>query len=294
LRFADPHNSQAAFDPETLRQWLPVDIYVGGAEHAVLHLLFSRFLTKALRDAGYLNFSEPFLSLRNQGLIIAEDGRKMSKSFGNVINPDEIIAEYGADTFRAYEMFMGPFEDAIAWSTKNMVGTKRFLDKVWKLIHDAPHGENSGDFDRAAHQTMKKVTEDIKGFRYNTAISALMILVNAGLEESAISLENKRHLLQILAPFAPHIAEELWVFLGGEGLICQSAWPQYNPDLLKREVVTIAVQFAGKVRGTIAVAPDAAESEVLDLARKQENLAKYFPPAITKIVYVPGRILNII
>lgn len=294
LRFTDPKNSAQAFSPEAIAQWLPVDLYVGGAEHAVLHLLFARFVTKALRDAKVLNFSEPFLALRNQGLIIAEDGRKMSKSYGNVINPDAIIAEYGADTFRTYEMFMGPFEDAMPWSTKNIIGIKRFLDKVWRLISIIPSGDNSLAFDRILHRTIKKITEDIENFHYNTAISALMILVNTGLEEKNISDQNKKIVLQLLAPFAPHLAEELWSKFSTTDLICHQAWPKYQSELLIEDLVNIAVQFAGKVRGTINLSPQATEEEALDLAKKQPILAKYWPEKVNKVIYIPGRILNII
>ncbi len=299
LRYCDHHNEQQAFSQEKVAYWLPVDLYIGGAEHAVLHLLYARFFTKALRDFGWLKISEPFLRLRNQGMILGEDNQKMSKSRGNVINPDEVVAEYGADTMRIYEMFMGPLEDTKPWSTSSIIGARRFLEKLWLvtlewLENNKPSVE-SKDMKKLVQQTIKKVSEDIVAIKFNTAISALMILVNFMAKEKSFSQESLHNLLVILNPFAPHITEELWQKIGNKDLLVKQPWPTWDKNLVQADSVTVAIQVNGKLRGSIEVSIDAKQSEVLSLAHEQENIKKYISgKKVVKEIYVPGKIVNIV
>ncbi len=299
LRYCDPHNINQAFSKDKTDVWLPVDIYIGGAEHAVLHLLYARFFTKALRDFGYLKIDEPFMKLRNQGMILGEDNQKMSKSRGNVINPDEVVAEYGADTMRVYEMFMGPLEDAKPWSTSSIIGARRFLEKFWLVVaewlaNNQPAGE-SKEIKKLFQQTIKKVSEDIEVFKFNTAISALMILVNQMAKEKSFTKKSLSDLLIIISPFAPHLAEELWQSIGNQGLVAKQSWPTWDKNLVQDEIVTVAIQVNGKLRGSIAVKVDAKQAEVLLLAQEQENIKKYLTgKKIVKEIYVPGKIVNIV
>ncbi len=299
LRYCDPHNEQQAFSQEKVAYWLPVDLYIGGAEHAVLHLLYARFFTKALRDFGWLKISEPFLRLRNQGMILGEDNQKMSKSRGNVINPDEVVAEYGADTMRIYEMFMGPLEDTKPWSTSSIIGSRRFLEKLWLVVlewleNNRPSVE-SKEMKKLVQQTIKKVSEDIVAIKFNTAISALMILVNFMAKEKSFSQESLHNLLVILNPFAPHITEELWQKIGNKDLLVTQPWPTWDKNLVQADSVTVAIQVNGKLRGSIEVSIDAKQSEVLSLAREQESIKKYISgKKVVKEIYVPGKIVNIV
>lgn len=299
LRYCDPHNEQQAFSQEKVAYWLPVDLYIGGAEHAVLHLLYARFFTKALRDFGWLKISEPFLRLRNQGMILGEDNQKMSKSRGNVINPDEVVAEYGADTMRIYEMFMGPLEDTKPWSTSSIIGSRRFLEKLWLVViewleNNKPSVE-SKDMKKLVQQTIKKVSEDIVAIKFNTAISALMILVNFMAKEKSFSQESLHNLLVILNPFAPHITEELWQKIGNKDLLVTQPWPTWDKNLVQADSVTVAIQVNGKLRGSIEVSIDAKQSEILSLAREQESIKKYISgKKVVKEIYVPGKIVNIV
>lgn len=300
LRYCDPQNTRVFAAPETLEQWLPVDLYVGGAEHAVLHLLYARFFHKALQDMNHIPASvgrEPFTSLRNQGIILGPDHQKMSKSRGNVINPDEVVDASGADTLRMYEMFMGPFEDMKPWSTESIKGIRRFLERAWNVVMDARTAPDTPGISRNIHATVKKVTEDIEGFRFNTAISAMMIFVNkkdfvsdAGADHAAL-----RSFLQILFPFAPHIAEELWEQMGQSFSIGQSAWPTYDASKIVEAMREIGVQVNGKMRGTIQLAVAATEAEARAAAAASSSISKYITgKEIAKCVYVPGRILNLI
>lgn len=299
LRYCDPHNISQVFSKEKIATWLPVDIYIGGAEHAVLHLLYARFFTKALRDFAYLQIDEPFMKLRNQGMILGEDNQKMSKSRGNVINPDEVVAEYGADTMRVYEMFMGPLEDAKPWSTSSIIGARRFLEKIWLVVaewltNNQPTNE-SKVLKKLFHQTIKKVSEDIEAIKFNTAISALMILVNFMAKEKSFTKKSLTDLLVILNPFAPHLAEELWEKIGNQGLVAKQPWPTWDKNLVQAEIVNVAIQVNGKLRGSIEVKVDTKQAEVLLLAREQENIKKYLAgKKIVKEIYVPGKIVNIV
>jgi len=291
LRFVDPHNVTAPFNKDKVNAWLPVDVYVGGAEHAVLHLLFSRFFTKVLYDYGFISFKEPFLKLRNQGLIIAEDGRKMSKSHGNVVNPDEVVNEVGADTFRVYEMFMGPFEDAMPWSTKNIIGSRRFIEKVWKVLVQTPSSKTAPHVKTTIHKTIQKVTNDIENFQFNTAISALMICTNEIARTSGIEVEDKMIMCQLLYPFAPHVSSEIWKLLGMTEDIAYASWPRPDAEYLQESTVTIAIQVNGKTKGKVTIAKDATQEDAVEEAQK--FLGKK-PINYRSIVFVPNRIINFI
>ncbi len=291
FRFADPHNTNEFTSRKALEEWLPVDLYIGGAEHTVLHLLYARFYTKGLRDLGYLNFDEPFLKLRHQGLIVAEDGRKMSKRYGNVINPDDIVESYGADTLRVYEMFMGPFQDSIAWNTQSMIGSRRFLDKVWRLT------ERTGDspdesIERLLHRTIKKVSEDIELFKFNTAISTLMIFVNEA-EKKQISKDQFGRFLQLLAPFAPHITEELWHEIGHIEPIASFPMPLYDEDMLEEDTVTVAIQINGKTRGEVVLPQGTSKAET-ETRAAETVAARLEGKNVTRIIVVPNKLVNFV
>ncbi len=295
LRYTDPKNEKAFADKKNVDYWCPVDLYLGGAEHAVMHLLYARFFSYALHDLGYVKFEEPFVKLRNQGLIMGPDGEKMSKSRGNVVNPDTVVSEYGADSIRLYEMFMGPLEDAKPWDTKGIVGIRRFLDKVWKAYSLVSDKEDSSNIETLLHKTIKKVSEDFENLKFNTAISQLMILTNEMLSSKSISKESFSTLVQLLAPLAPHLSEELWEMMGNTESVFKSTWPEHDPKKIVDDVVELGVQINGKVRGTIQIAPDAKEEEALELAKAQENVSKNLDgKEIVKVVYVAGRILNIV
>jgi leucyl-tRNA synthetase len=364
LRYIDPHNDSALVDPEKERYWMPVDLYVGGAEHAVLHLLYARFWHKVLYDAGVVSTPEPFIRLVHQGMILGEleftiyrsndgelvsaahvsDGRdsrtgeavmpekiseadveksgdrfvlrsdpeigvdarahKMSKSRGNVVNPDEVVARYGADAFRLYEMFMGPLEQVKPWSTNGVDGTHRFLNRVWRLIvgrendraaHKVADDEATSEQLRALHQTIAKVTDDIDGMRFNTAIAALMEFTNAATKWDSMPREVAEPFVLLLAPLAPHIAEELWSILGHAQTLAYEPWPEVDERYLKNTTMTIAVQVNGKMRGRIDVAAESSESAVLDAAKSDENVARHLEgKTIRREIYVPGKIVNLV
>jgi len=313
FRYADSKNEKEFASKESIKKWLPVDLYVGGAEHSVLHLLYARFFTKALHKLGYIDFDEPFLKLRHQGIILAEDGRKMSKSLGNVVNPDDVVAEVGADALRMFEMFMGPIEAMKPWNTKGIVGIVRFLEKVYKLANKTTRESEANDkqigtnkkIKALLHKTIRKVTDDIENFRFNTAISSLMILVNAMEREEKIQMSDYKSLIMLLAPFAPHIAEELWSSsaeatadekkLGNKESIFLSKWPEYDPELAKDEEIEMVVQVNGKVRERLMVAADVTEDEIKESALENEKV-KVFTDGkeIKKVIFVPGRLLNIV
>ncbi len=291
-RFADPHNDKEFASPSAIEKWLPVDLYVGGAEHTVLHLLYARFFTKVLHDAGIISFDEPFIKLRHQGLILAEDGRKMSKSLGNVINPDDVVNKYGADTLRIYEMFMGPLDVQKPWNTKNITGARRFVERVYRLLEKRTVPE-SPSFAPVLHKTIKKVGEDITALKFNTAISQLMICLNEA--EKGISENSLNIYARLVAPFAPHLAEALWEELGEEGSVHESAWPSYDASLLFEQVVTVVVQINGKRRGEVPLPPQASEDTALAAARALPAIADKLSAATPKrVIYVPGRVINIV
>ncbi len=298
VRFIDPKNSEALVDKEKEKYWSPVDMYVGGAEHATRHLIYARFWHKFLYDIGAVNYAEPFKKLHNVGLILAQDGRKMSKRWGNVVNPDDIVEEYGADTLRIYEMFMGPFEQSVAWSTEGVIGPRRFLEKVWKMherIKIEDLGFKSTTIETLLHQTIKKVSEDIEAFKFNTAISALMILVNAFDKEEEIPLIPYSLFLILLSPFAPHIAEELWHELGHESFIYSEKWPKFDEEKIQNETMTIAVQVNGKVRATFEAETGDFEENITQKALSLPELEKWLEgKKPKKIIYVKGKLVSIV
>lgn len=298
LRFMDPQNATEPWSKAAEAYWGPVDLYVGGAEHAVLHLLYSRFWHKVFFDMGLVHTKEPFKKLMNQGLILAEDGQKMSKSLGNVVNPDEIVEIYGADTLRMYEMFMGPFEQSKAWNTDAVDGMYRFLQRIWRIFNekeivDACPGM---DFRRQLHKTVKKVTLDIEGFKFNTAVSQLMILVNTLQKLQFLPIDGMKKFIKILSPFAPHLAEEIWSeVLKQDGSISTADWPEWNEELIQDEEIDLAVQVNGKLRATIRVAVDIAKDDAIAQAKQQENVQKFLEgKEIMKEIYVPGKIVNVV
>ncbi len=303
LRYTDPKNDQALAAADKLAYWLAVDWYNGGMEHTTLHLLYSRFWHKFLYDIKAVPTSEPYIRRTSHGLILASGGEKMSKSKGNVINPDEMIEQFGADTLRMYEMFMGPFDQAIAWSTDGLVGVRRFLERVARMqskvishkSSDSRLKTQDSGLEVVMHQTIKKVTEDIEHLRMNTAVSQLMIFSNTLEGEATVAQEGYEALLLLLAPFAPFLAEELWHELGHTDSIHQAPWPAFDPEKLIEAEVTIAVQVNGKLRASIQVARDTDEATVLGIARGEPNLEKWLNDKdIVKVVYVPNRVLNIV
>ncbi|MCC7436613.1 leucine--tRNA ligase [Candidatus Nomurabacteria bacterium] len=293
LRYIDPQNDISLVDLKKEKDWMPVDVYVGG-DHATRHLIYARFWHKFLFDIGVVSTEEPFPRLEFLGFILAEDGRKMSKRWGNVINPDDVVKNFGADAFRLYEMFIGPFEGTVPWSTNGLVGTYRFVEKIWSVSQKSFSNETKTLLKNLLHKTIKKVTEDIEEFKFNTAVSSLMILVNE-IYKSEISKEDFKILLQLLAPFAPHITEELWRELGDKESIHLSSWPIYDTSLVIDEEVTIGVQINGKLRDEITIPKDtdkdAIEKATLDLPKVKEYLKD---KKIDKIVVVPNRIINIV
>ncbi len=295
LRFADPKNQNAVSDKKIEEKWQPVDVYVGG-DHATRHLIYARFWHKFLFDIGMVSYDEPFKRLEFLGFILAEDGRKMSKRLGNVINPDDVIAQYGADTLRVYEMFMAPFEQTVAWDTKSIVGAQRFLERVWRLQSKvSPNVSDSEEMKSALHKAIKKVSEDIENFKFNTAISSMMICLNFAESQTEVSGYWYGELLKILAPFAPHITEELWHLQGHSESIHLSVWPQYDESLLKESHVTLAVQIGGKLRGTLVLPADTGEMVALDAVKKEEYYLKYVGETVPKkVVFVPNKLINIV
>jgi leucyl-tRNA synthetase len=300
LRYMDPNNNEALVDPEKVKQWLPVDIYIGGAEHAVLHLLYARFWHKVLYDIGVVPTKEPFQQLFNQGMILGENNEKMSKSKGNVVNPDDIVASHGADTLRLYEMFMGPLDASIAWSENGLDGARRFLDRVWRLfvqdngelsekITDAPNKE----LEKAYHQTVKKVTEDYAELRFNTAISQMMVFINDAYKANTLPKEYVEGFVKMIAPVAPHIGEELWSKLGYNETITYASWPTFDESKLVEDEVEIVVQIMGKVRAKLTMSKDASKEEMEQLALeaiKEQIEGK----TVRKVIVVPGKLVNVV
>ncbi len=291
LRYMDPQNSEALVSKDKENYWAPVDVYVGG-DHAVRHLIYARFWHKFLYDIGVVSTIEPFQRLEFLGFILAEDGRKMSKRWGNVINPDDIVKLVGADTLRVYEMFMGPFENTIAWSQDGVVGARRFLERVNGLSTHIAATEPE-ETTSQLHKTIKKVREDIEGFKFNTGISAMMIFINQA-EKTGLTHESYQAFLKLLAPFAPHLTDELWAQEGNTASIHTETYPAFDENMAKNKEVTIGVQVNGKLRGNITIAPDATEGTALLAARAEETIAKWLDAPLVKTIYVPGRILNLI
>ncbi|TWG31601.1 leucine--tRNA ligase [Geobacillus sp. C56-T2] len=303
LRYIDPHNDKQLADPEKLKQWLPVDVYIGGAEHAVLHLLYARFWHKFLYDLGIVPTKEPFQKLFNQGMILGENNEKMSKSKGNVVNPDDIVDSHGADTLRLYEMFMGPLEASIAWSTKGLDGARRFLDRVWRLfvtesgelnpnIVDEPANDQ---LERVYHQTVKKVTEDYEALRFNTAISQLMVFINEAYKAEQMKKAYMEGFVKLLSPVCPHIGEELWQKLGHTDTIAYEPWPAYDEAKLVEDVVEIVIQINGKVRAKLNVPADLSKEALEERALADEKIKEQLAgKTVRKVIAVPGKLVNIV
>jgi leucyl-tRNA synthetase len=303
LRYIDPNNDQVLVDKTLEKYWSPVDFYVGGAEHATRHLIYARFWHKFLFDIGSVNYEEPFTKLQHVGLIMGEDGRKMSKRWGNVINPDDIAVKYGADALRVYEMFMGPFAQAVNWNTKGLIGARKFLEKIENFSANFIASENNDEkILSLLHKTIKKVGEDIEDFCFNTAVSALMILMNEIIDYqnktgvSPLSQDNFKRLIIILAPLAPHLSEELWQRLdGGGSSVFKENWPQFSPLLIKDKNINLVIQVNGKLRTTIVVAADISEVEAYDLALQNINVKNNLAGReVLKKIFVAGKLLNIV
>ncbi len=318
LRYIDPKNNKALVDKEKEKYWSPVDLYVGGAEHATRHLIYARFWHKFLYDIGAVNYDEPFTRLQNVGLILAEDGRKMSKRWGNVINPDEVVEKFGADAMRVYEMFMGPFDQPCAWSMQGLVGAKRFLEKVWVLrekttviarseaTRQSPEGEEIASASPMArprndklvtilHQTIKKVSDDIENMHFNTAIAKLMELTNEMGKEEDLPEEYLAILVKLLAPFAPHLSEDIWITLGHKDSIFSELWPKFDAELAKDSEITLAVQINGKLRDTLVVPADITEDAAKKLALESEKARKWLAGQTPKkVIYIKGKLVSIV
>ena len=302
IRYIDPHNDEMIADPELLKKWLPVDLYIGGAEHAVLHLLYARFWHKVLYDIGVVPTKEPFQKLFNQGMILGEGHEKMSKSKGNVVNPDDIVRSHGADTLRLYEMFMGPLDADVEWSTTGLDGARRFLDRTWRLIinedgnlSDKIVDEYDPSMERIYHQTVKKVTEDYDNLHFNTAISQMMVFVNEGYKAEKISKEFIEGFVKLLYPITPHLGEELWRKLGHEDTITYEPWPTYDESKLVEEEVEVVIQVMGKVRAKITVPKDISKEELEKEALNNERIQQWIEgKTIRKVIVVPGKLVNIV
>src|SRR5258707_6047827 len=309
LRYADPHNSEQAWSQEAMDRWLLVDQYIGGAEHAVLHLLYSRFFIKALRDMGYLHFDEPFTRLYHQGIVLGPDGQKMSKSRGNVVTTDEYVDKYGADTVRCYLMFMGPFDQEGTFRPDNLEGVWRFVNRFWSVVSDSwvekPDGEESSEsraVERLRNKTIKRVSEELSNFRFNTALATLMECNNALIKQqnepvarSTAYRDTLETMMLLLAPMAPHISEELWHLTDHSGSIHMTDLPRFDEALTQDEPFTLVVQVNGKVRERIQVAADTSEHDIRMLALNNPRVASFIGEAtVQKVIYVPGRLINIV
>ncbi|MCA0150931.1 MULTISPECIES: leucine--tRNA ligase [Rossellomorea] len=302
IRYIDPHNEDALADAKKMQEWLPVDTYIGGAEHAVLHLLYARFWHKFLYDIGVVPTKEPFQKLFNQGMILGENNEKMSKSKGNVVNPDEVVESHGADTLRLYEMFMGPLEASIAWSTNGLDGARRFLDRVWRLlveedgslsskVKDAPNS----DLDKTYNQTVKKVTEDYEGLRFNTGISQLMVFINDAYKAETLPKDYVEGFIKLLSPIAPHMTEELWSKLGHEGTISYEAWPTFDESKLVDNEVEIVLQVNGKVKAKVMIPRDMTKDDLEKTAMENDEIKTQIEgKTIRKVIAVPGKLVNIV
>ena len=293
LRYTDPKNTEALASKEALEYWLPVDWYNGGMEHTTLHLLYSRFWHKFLYDQKIVPTPEPYQKRTSHGMILGENGEKMSKSRGNVVNPDDIVNDYGADTLRTYEMFIGAFDLSASWSEDGVKGCRRFLERVWKLQSMMTEDEGySKDLETKMHQTIKKVSNDFENLKFNTAIAAMMSLINEFYKKNSVTKGEYKTLITLLNPVAPHMTEELWSILGGEGRLYQTAWPEYEEAKTVESTVEIAVQINGKTKATISIGKDDLKDDVL--AKAKEALGDKLSGNIIKEIYVPGRIVNIV
>ena len=298
LRFLDPQNSKQPWDKGIEKHWMPVDLYVGGVEHAVLHLLYARFWHKVLYDLGHVSTKEPFKKLVNQGMILGEDGEKMSKSRGNVINPDEVVKNFGADTLRLYEMFMGPFEKVKPWSTQGIHGVHNFLNRVYRFYSESQNiclESESEETTKLLHKTIKKVTEDIENLRFNTGISQMMIFTNHCYKVHGVTKETARSFIKLLYPYAPHMCEELWNQLGHPTTMTYETWPVFDPDLIEDEVMIITVQVNGKKRAVLEIEKGTSKEEILQMAKLDPAVKKHMEGlSLIKEIYVPEKTCNLV
>ena len=296
LRYCDPQNMDALAAKEALEYWMPVDWYNGGMEHTTLHLLYSRFWHKFLYDIGVVPCPEPYKKRTSHGMILGENGEKMSKSRGNVVNPDEIVRDYGADTLRLYEMFIGDFEKSAPWSTASLRGCRRFIERIWALQDVLTQEEGvSAELESLLHKTIKKVTEDIESLKFNTAIAAMMTFLNAVGDQKSITRGEMRVLLLLLNPFVPHITEELWEKCGFQGMVTGQQWPDYDPEKCKDAVVEIAVQVGGKIKTRLSIPADLEESRVLEQAKADEKVAPLLAgKTLVKEIYIKGKLVNLV
>jgi leucyl-tRNA synthetase len=304
------YQGDVPWDPAKGKYWLPVDQYTGGIEHATMHLLYTRFFTKVLRDLGLVDFDEPMLRLFNQGMILGEDNEKMSKSRGNVVNPDEYVATLGADAVRAFLMFIGPWEDGGSWSSTGIEGIHRFINRVWTAVLEtpdsppaaAPSDDQVADLRRTTHKTIKRVTDDIERFQFNTALAAMMEFTNTLMKAKDTAVqggeawqEATRSLVLLMAPLMPHVAEELWQRIGGTYSVHQQAWPVFDAALAADRMVTVVVQVNGKVRGRLDLPADVNETDAKQAALTNPNVLRYLEgQQVRKVLYVPGRLVNIV
>ena len=295
LRYPDNKNTSSPFDKKIINDILPVDIYIGGAEHATMHLLYARFVTKALRDLGYLDFDEPFKKLYHQGTI-TKDGSKMSKSKGNTVSPDQFIEEYGSDTFRCYLMFMGPFDEGGDWNDKGIKGIYRFLNKLINICNKPNTDTSELKFQKIIHKTTKGVTADLKKIKFNTAISKIMSCLNELTSANSLSLKEKHILIKLISPFAPHLAEELWEELNDKNIsIFNHFWPEHDENLALDDTITIAIQVNGKLRGNVEVEKDKDKDSIIELSKQNKNVSKFLDgKSIIKEIYVPSKLVNIV
>ena len=300
LRYIDPHNDKALADKELLDHWLPVDLYVGGAEHAVLHLLYARFWHKFLYDIGVVSCEEPFQKLYHQGMILGENGEKMSKSRGNVVNPDDIVRTHGADSLRLFEMFAGPLCDVKPWSPRGLDGARRFIERVYRLVDEEPYlsmltDENSHELDASYAQMVKKVTEDFASLSFNTAISAMMVFVNDIYKAKSIYRPYLEGFVKVFSCVCPFAGEEMWQKLGHDALIDYEPWPTFDPKALEKDEVKMAVSVNGKTRDVLLFPVDATEEEAVKIALASPKVAPFLEgKAIKKVIFVKGRILNLV
>jgi leucyl-tRNA synthetase len=306
-RYLSPHDPARPFDPVLGRKWLPVDQYTGGIEHAVLHLLYTRFFTKAMRDLGLVWLDEPMIRLFNQGIILGADGYRMSKSRGNVVNPDDYVGTLGVDTVRAYLMFIGPWDAGGPWNPKGIEGVYRFLHRVWHLVVDpAPAARAAegaaAEVRRAIHRTVKRVTEDLEGFRFNTALAAMMECTNTlmRLREMGAAATSEwgpalRTLVLVLAPFAPHLAEELWARMGQPYSVHQQAWPAWDPDAIREETITLVLQVNGRVRDRVQVPAGLDEASLRETALASEKVRRFIDGMqVQDVIVVRGKLVNVV
>jgi leucyl-tRNA synthetase len=293
LRYPSAASGDKPFDKDMTKYWLPVDMYIGGPEHACMHLLYARFITMVLHDMGHIDFDEPFKRLVHQGMI-TKDGAKMSKSKGNVVSPDQFVEKYGSDVFRMYLMFMGPFTEGGDWNDQGITGIARFVERFYLLMHSRDLVSHKAELDRAVHKTIKKVTEDIENFQFNTAVAALMEFVNTA-NKTGIDLESQLLMVRLIAPLAPHLAEEMWEKLGQPFSIFNHSWPAYDPQLLVETRLALPVQVNGKLRGQIEVAVGESKENILALARADAGVMRHLEgKTVVKEIYVPGKLVSLV